>query len=42
MRNKGSASAVLITSTFPFIESNKCGTKSGGFISLIMTFASYS
>ena len=27
VRNKGLASAVLITAAFPFIESNKCGTK---------------
>ena len=42
VRNKGLASAVLITAAFPFIESNKCGTKCGGFISLMITFASYS
>ena len=42
LRNKGLASAVLITAAFPFIETNKCGSKCGGFISLMITFASYS
>ena len=38
VRNKGLASAVLITAAFPFTESNKCGTKCGGFISLMVSF----
>ena len=42
LRNKGLASAVLITAAFPFIETNKCGSKCGGFISLMITFVSYS
>ena len=42
LRNKGLASAVLITAAFPFIETNKWGSRCGGFISLMITFASYS